>query len=126
MRESDRVREDVRQRLSGQPGSTEEEPFGPGVWVYKVCGKVFALLTQDGPVRLSLKCDPVRAQELRAAFPAITPGYHLNKEHWNTLALDEALPPALVQDLIEHSHERVAAGLRKAERQALELQRSRA
>jgi len=105
--------------------TAEEEPFGPGVWVYKVCGRVFALLTQDGePPRLSLKCDPARAQELRAAFPAVIPGYHLNKEHWNTLVLDGSLPAALVEDLVEHSLDRVAAGLRRAERQALELQRS--
>lgn len=115
----------LRKQLTALPMSTEEEPFGPGVWVYKVCGKVFALLTQEGePIRLSLKCDPARALELRAALAAVTPGYHLNKEHWNTMALDGSLPEALVEDLIEHSFERVAAGLGKAQRQALELQRS--
>ncbi len=110
--------------MSALPCATEEEPFGPGVWVYKVCGKVFALLTQDGPVRLSLKCDPTRAQELRAAFAAITPGYHLNKEHWNTLELPGGLPAALVDELILHSHELVTARLKKSERQAVALQRT--
>ena len=115
----------LRKRLTTLPLATEEEPFGPGVWVYKVCGRIFALLTQDGqPARLSLKCDPARALELRAALAAVTPGYHLNKEHWNTLALDGSLPEALVEDLVEHSFECVAAGLKRAERQALELQRS--
>jgi len=122
--ESDKTRGEVRQQLSAQPASTEEEPFGPGVWVYKVCGKVFALLTQDGPVRLSLKCDPVRALELRGAFAAITPGYHLNKEHWNTLELPGGLPAALVDELILHSHELVTARLKKSERQAVALQRT--
>ncbi|MDP2360893.1 MAG: MmcQ/YjbR family DNA-binding protein [bacterium] len=112
----------LRQRLAAFPLATEEEPFGPGVWVYKVCGRVFALLTQEGePPRLSLKCDPARALELRAAFATVTPGYHLNKEHWNTLALDGSLPPALVEDLVDHSFQRVAAGLRRAERQALAI-----
>jgi predicted DNA-binding protein (MmcQ/YjbR family) len=111
----------LRKRLTALPLTSEEEPFGPGVWVYKVCGRIFALLTQEGaPARLSLKCDPVRALELRAAFATVTPGYHLNKEHWNTLALDGSLPPALVDDLIEHSFACVAAGLKSAERRALE------
>jgi predicted DNA-binding protein (MmcQ/YjbR family) len=121
---SNLLRDDLRRQLSAQPGSSEEEPFGPGVWVYKVCGKVFALLTQDGPTRLSLKCDPVRAQELRAAFAAITPGYHLNKEHWNTLELPGGLPPALVDELILHSHDLVVARLKVGERQAVALQRT--
>jgi len=115
-------RDTLRRLLGGLPGAVEEEPFGPGVWVWKVGGRMFALLTQDGePPRLSLKCDPARALELRAAFAAVTPGYHLNKEHWNTIVLDGSLPPALVEDLVRHSHDRVVAGLPVRTRRALEL-----
>ena len=116
------LRPKMRRLLGGMPGAVEEEPFGPGVWVWKVGGRIFALLTQDDePPRLSLKCDPVRAQELRAAFAAVTPGYHLNKEHWNTIVLDGSLPPALVDELVDHSHELVAARLPAKTRQALAL-----
>jgi predicted DNA-binding protein (MmcQ/YjbR family) len=116
------LRPKMRRLLGGMPGAVEEEPFGPGVWVWKVGGRMFALLTQDGePPRLSLKCDPMRAQELRAAFPAVTPGYHLNKEHWNTLALDGSMPPALVDELTEHSHALVSARLPAKVRLALAL-----
>jgi len=105
----------MRAFLGSLPGAVEEEPFGPGVWVVKVGGRIFALLTQDGdPPRLSLKCQPDRALSLRADFPAITAGYHLNKEHWNTLALDGSLPPALVEELVWHSHELVCAALPRA------------
>lgn len=116
-------RDTLRRLLGRLPGAVEEEPFGPGVWVWKVGGRMFALLTQsDEPPRLSLKCDPGRALDLRAAFPAVTPGYHLNKEHWNTIGLDGSLPPALVEDLVRHSHELVVAGLPARTRRALELQ----
>ena len=113
----------MRRLLGGLPGAVEEEPFGPGVWVWKVGGRMFALLTQDDePPRLSLKCAPARALELRAAFPAVTPGYHLNKEHWNTLVLDGSMPSALVEDLVRHSHDLVVAGLPAKVRRALEIQ----
>jgi predicted DNA-binding protein (MmcQ/YjbR family) len=113
-----------RRHLAAMSGSIEEQPFGPGVFVYKIGGRIFALLTEDGePPRLSLKCDPERALHLRAAHAAVEPGYHLNKEHWNTLLLDGSLPEALVFDLVEHSWERVAAGLPKSVRSGLELRK---
>jgi predicted DNA-binding protein (MmcQ/YjbR family) len=112
----------MRRFLGTLPGAVEEEPFGPGVWVWKVGGRMVALLNQTGePPSLSLKCDPVRALDLRAAFPAITAGYHLNKEHWNSLALDGSLPAALVEELARHSHDLVCAGLPKAQRQRIQL-----
>jgi len=113
-----------RKRLAAMAGAAEERPFGPEVFVYKIGGRIFALLTAQGsPPRLSLKCDPERALHLRAAHAAVEPGYHLNKEHWNTLVLDGSLPAALVRDLVEHSWERVADGLPKKVRAGLALRR---
>lgn len=117
----DKRRAAMRTFLGCLPGMVEEEPFGPGVWVWKVGGRMVALLSQTGdPPSLSLKCDPARSLDLRAAFPAITAGYHLNKEHWNSLALDGSLPPALVEELVRHSHDLICARLPKAQRQRIQ------
>src|ERR1700760_1133452 len=81
------------------PEVSEEEPFGPGVSVYKVAGKVFAILhPEDDDARVTLKCDPSLALELRAQFPAVTAGYHTNKKHWNTVLLDGTVPTDEVRD----------------------------
>jgi len=87
----------------------------------KVMGKIFALLPLDEtPTRISLKCDPARALELRAQYDAIAPGYHMSKQHWNTLTVDGRLPVSLVLELIDHSYSLVVASLKKADRLALE------
>ena len=86
----------------------EDWPFGPDVLVFKVGGKIFALLNFNDPAELSLKCDPDRAEILRELYPAIVPGYHLNKRHWNTVTLDGSVPAAECVGLIDHSYELVA------------------
>ena len=103
-----------------KPGAEETTPFGPEALVYKVCGKLFAIaIPDDVPPRLNLKCDPDRALELRDEHPAVLPGYHMNKKHWNTLVLDGSLPSALVRELIDHSYALVVAGLPAKERARL-------
>lgn len=110
----------IREWLIGFPGASEEVPFGPEVPVYKVSGKMFALLLPDEvPPRMNLKCDPDRAVELRDAHPGILPGYHMNKRHWNTLRLDGSLSSKLVRELIQHSYSLVVAGLSKRARERL-------
>ena len=99
------------------PGSAETFPFGLNTLVLKVGGKVYALIGLDSePLSLSLKCDPERAEALRAAHTEIVPGYHLNKRHWNTLTLGGNLPDALVSELLTHSYELVLGSLTKAQR----------
>ncbi|MCB0153612.1 MAG: MmcQ/YjbR family DNA-binding protein [Anaerolineae bacterium] len=106
--------------LLEKKGVTEEQPFGPEVLVFKVLGKMFALLAwQERPLHLSLKCDPDLAITLRSQYPAVTPGYHLNKKHWNTLTLDGSLPEAEVLGLIDHSYALVVKTLKKADREKL-------
>src|SRR5215470_7870542 len=101
------------------PGAVEEFPFGDEVSVFKVGGKMFALCPLDGePLQLSVKCEPEFAAQLRATYPAIAPGYHLNKRHWNTITLDGSLPDQMVADLLGDSYDLVVASLPKARRPA--------
>ena len=110
----------IREQLNAYPGAVEEMPFGPDAWVYKVGGKMFAILsTDEDPQRLSLKCDPTWSKELRALYPAITPGYYLNKTHWNTLALDGSLEDTLIEELIRHSYGLIVAALPKKQRPSM-------
>jgi len=89
-------------------GSIEEYPFGPDIIVIKVASKIFALISRrHGKDILSLKCDPYYSEILRQQCPSITPGYHLNKRHWNTLLLDGSIPEREIRGLIDHSYELV-------------------
>jgi predicted DNA-binding protein (MmcQ/YjbR family) len=101
-------------------GAREEFPFDETNSVFKVVGKIFAISRLGGsPLRVSLKCEPELAVQLRTTYPAITPGYHLNKRHWNTVVLDGSVPDRLVLDMIEDSYDLVVAGLPKREQEKL-------
>ncbi|HWR44136.1 MmcQ/YjbR family DNA-binding protein [Sporomusa sp.] len=100
-----------------KPGAIEDYPFGPDVIVIKVAGKIFALLSRrSGQDNLSLKCDPNYSEILRQQYPSITPGYHLNKRHWNTLLLDGSIPEKEIKGLIDHSYELVYKSLPRRKR----------
>ncbi len=106
--------------------SQEDFPFGPDVYVYKVAGKVFAILSESlladsagRLARVNLKCDPAEALMLRQIFPAISPGYHMNKQHWNTVLLDGSVPENELKRQIEQSYQLVVATLPKARRPVL-------
>ena len=71
------------------------------------------------PLEVSVKCEPELAEQLRASYAAIRPGYHLNKRHWNTVTLDGSVPDAMVRDMIEDSYDLVVAGLPRAARERL-------
>ncbi|MEM9480682.1 MAG: MmcQ/YjbR family DNA-binding protein [Verrucomicrobiota bacterium] len=114
--------DELREYLLSKKATTEEQPFGPDVLVYKIAGKMFATLgfdDKDGMGRTNLKCDPERAIDLRGEHDAIEPGYHMNKKHWNTLVLDGSLSPALVRELVDHSWDLVVAGMPKKAREEL-------
>ena len=112
--------EQLRDYCLSLPHSRESMPFGDEHIVYKVVDRIFAIMAPDGgEPRLSLKCDPDRAEDLRAAYPAIIPGFHLNKKYWNTLLLDQHLPPKLLRSLIRHSWNEVSAKLTKRVRTEL-------
>ena len=109
--------------LLAKPGARRDFPFGEEVAVFKVMGKMFALVAwRDDPLRISLKSDPMDAIQLRTMFPAVQPGYHLNKDHWNTVTLDGSIPNEIVADMIDDSYDLVVKKLRKADRDALQAQ----
>jgi predicted DNA-binding protein (MmcQ/YjbR family) len=106
--------EAIATHLMSYPEASEDQPFRPEVDVYKVAGKIFAILSpEDDPPTISLKCDPIVAQELRHEYDAVTPGYHLNKDHWNTVTLNGSVPDRELKKMISHSYEQVVAGLPK-------------
>jgi len=89
------------------PQATETFPFGEETSVFKTSGngKIFALSPlASEPLAVSLKCDPEESIALRAEFPQVTPGYHLNKKHWVTIVLDGGVPDELVEQLLSSSH----------------------
>ncbi|MFD9894663.1 MmcQ/YjbR family DNA-binding protein [Amycolatopsis sp. NPDC059027] len=111
---------DLKKICLGLTGAREEFPFGAENSVFKVAGKMFALSPLRGrPLRVSLKCDPDVAVQLRGQYPAITAGYHLNKRHWNTVVLDGSVPGDLVREMIEDSYDLVVAGLSRREQEKL-------
>ena len=110
----------LRGRCLGLPGSQETFPFGPETSVFKVASKMFALSRLDAaPLRVSLKCEPALAEDLRAAHACVTAGYHLNKRHWNTVVLDGSLPDRTITDMIEDSYDLVVSRLPRRARHAL-------
>lgn len=115
--------ESWRAYLLSKPGASERHPFDPSFPVYFVKGKMFALYSSDPDGdSMNLKCWPDWSVELRAQHPAVIPGYHMNKKHWNTVFLDQGLPRPLVKKLIDHSYDLVSGRLKalaKAEARGL-------
>ncbi|WP_240630200.1 MmcQ/YjbR family DNA-binding protein [Specibacter cremeus] len=119
----------IRAAALALPGVYEDFPFGPETSVFKVVapvtggaarvGKVFAIAGLDtAPLSVALKCDPELAPQLRLANPGITPGYHLNKRHWNSVDCS-LVERSLVLDMLEDSWDLVVAGLPRTQREAL-------
>jgi len=105
-------------------GALEDYPFGPDVIVIKVAGKMFALMAhRSGQDCLSLKCDPNYAEILRQQYESITPGYHLNKRHWNTLQLNGSIPEKEIREFIDHSYELVVKSLTREKRDILVVEK---
>ncbi len=114
------IRESLRALCAAKPGAVETHPFGPGVAVYKVGGKMFALVPHEAePATVNLKCDPEWSELLRKAYDAVQPGYHQNKKHWNTVVLDGSVPDDELEELLAHSYELVVASLPRHLREEL-------
>ena len=113
--------EEIHEYCISKPGVTEGFPFGQDVLVFKVMNKMFALTGLEGdPPYVNLKCDPERAIELRAQYEDIQPGYHMNKQQWNSVYFTGSIPADLVRELIYHSYELVVQGLKKKDREELD------
>ncbi len=112
--------ESLESFLLTKKGASKDYPFGKDIAVFKVMGKMFALFAeQKSPLWLNLKCNPDEASLFRGMFESIKPGYHMNKDHWNTVILDGTVPEDLLQDMIDKSYALVVKGLRKADREKL-------
>jgi predicted DNA-binding protein (MmcQ/YjbR family) len=96
------------------PASSVSYPFGEGVTVFKVVGKIFAIIAEGEPIRVSLKADPEDARALVEAFTEVTPGYHLNKKHWITVSLPAPRVP--LAELVDASYDLVVATLPRSRR----------
>lgn len=106
--------EQLRQYCLAKPGVEETLPFGPDVLVFKVLGKMFLLcpLDTDG-LQFNVKCTPELAVELREQHPDVLPGYHMNKQHWNTVMVNGSIPVKLLKEWIDLSYQLVADSLPK-------------
>ncbi|HVX48501.1 MAG TPA: MmcQ/YjbR family DNA-binding protein [Chitinophagaceae bacterium] len=101
-------------------GVEETFPFGEDTLVFKVMGKMFLLISlSESPLQFNAKCDPGRAVELREQYDAIQPGYHMNKQHWNTIIVDGRVPSKLLYALIDDSYALVVQSLPKKMREQL-------
>ena len=122
----------VREYLLAKPEAEEYFPFGPGVMVFKVKNKMFALVSEAGGKnsdkrpQMNLKCDPLEAIQLRDVFDDVIAGYHMNKKHWNTLYLADDkhagdIPQGEIERQIDNSYGLVLKGMTKAQRHSLEM-----
>jgi predicted DNA-binding protein (MmcQ/YjbR family) len=97
--------ETLREYCISKKNATESFPLGDDTLVFKVNGKIFALVNLDGDLSINLKCEPAFALELRERHSSVTPGYHMNKKHWNTVMLNGSVPDKEVFSWIDHSYE---------------------
>src|SRR4029077_19077267 len=112
--------EQFREYCLEKIAATESMPFGEGVLVFKVAGKIFALAALDEiPATVNLKCDPDLALALRDRYEQVQPGYHMNKKHWNTVEIDSGVPEAELRKMIDCSYELVMKSLPKPARAKL-------
>lgn len=110
--------EAITEYCMAKPGVTAEFPFDPSTLVFKVMGKVFAITDADQFEFINLKCDPDRAEELRAQNDSIRPGWHMNKKHWNSVYPEAG--SKLISELIDHSYDLIVSKLPKKVKEELE------
>ena len=104
--------ESFRDHCLKKENVTEEFPFGEDTLVFKVRGKMFALTDVESFESINLKSLPEDAVQLREQYPAVQPGYHMNKKHWNTVIMDGSVPDKLVKEWIDQSYNLVAKSSR--------------
>ncbi len=113
--------EEFRDYCLSFPGTTEDTPFDEDTLVFKVMGKMFALTSMSEYSGINLKCDPEVALELREQYPAVQPGYHMSKKHWNTVETDGSIPNDLLKEWVRDSYDLVVKGLTKKLKEELKL-----
>jgi len=112
--------EQLKTYLLNKPQSTLAFPFGDDVFVFKVATKMFSLIAyKEGVMRMNLKCDPDEALALRDIFSAVIPGYHMNKQHWNTVIFDGSIPQGEIERMIDNSFMLVVSKMTKKDQQSI-------
>ena len=107
--------------LLSKPHATYDYPSDEKVRVYRIGEKMFALTSEDRPISVNLKYDPIYALELRSLYAGIIAGYHMSKKHWNTVTVEASdVDEETVKELIDHSYELVYKSLTKKVKEALE------
>ena len=86
------------------PDVEETLPFDDTTLVYKVGGRMFAMVSLDMPDHFAVKCDPERAIVLRDRYPQVTAGWHLNKRHWNDIRFEGHLSDEALRREVRHSY----------------------
>ncbi|HPR57666.1 MAG TPA: MmcQ/YjbR family DNA-binding protein [Bacteroidales bacterium] len=113
--------EELRLYCLSKVSVTECTPFDDVTLVFKVAGKMFALIPLDEmELSIALKCDPELAVQLREQYPAVQPGWHMNKTHWNTVKVDGSLSNRQITEMVDHSYDLVVKSLNKKQRELLE------
>lgn len=114
--------ETFREYCLSLPCSTEALPFDNNTLVFKVKDKIFAITDLDEFKSINLKCAPEKAEELRAEYVQVNPGYHMNKKHWNTVEMDGYIEDKLLKEWILDSYKLVVQKLKVGDRnEVLEL-----
>lgn len=102
--------ESIRDYCISKDGVAESFPFDENTLVFKVSNKIFLLIGIDTPDSFNVKCDPEKAVALREQYTEVQPGYHMNKKHWNTVAITGRLTDTQLLEMIDHSYVLVAGG----------------
>lgn len=113
--------EEIREYCLSLKHTTEDMPFNDETLVFKVAGKIFGFVFLTGELKINLKCDPDEAIEMRETFPAVTPGYHMNKKHWNTVSIDGTISDNMLKIWILGSYKQVVMKLPLRKRAELGL-----
>ena len=112
--------EQLDKYLLGKKGAGFDYPFDERTRVYRISEKMFALTSEDKPLRVNLKCDPIYALELRSIYEGVIAGYHMNKKHWNTVTIEDSdVDEETVKELIDHSYDLVYESLSRKKREIL-------
>lgn len=111
--------EELRDYCISKKGTTEEFPFDETTLVFKVMGKMFVLTDLESEFAITLKCNPDKAIELREEFSCITPAFHMNKSHWNTIRIDGSLSENFLENLVDESYNLVVEKLTRKQKDEL-------
>ena len=113
--------ESIREYCLSKPYTTERLPFGDDTLVFKAADKMFLLANLEGPLRISIKASPEDVIDRLEKYPEVIPAYHLNKQHWIAVEMENVTDSALIKNWIDNSYDLILRSLPKRKRQELEL-----